>query len=86
MDQPPLRLQESSYPRRGHHVSCCEKFLNAFSKQGFRMVKMSCKDHDGYAAVSELITHIVGRILEGLMPESMLISMNFLALHRAATI
>ncbi|RYR53868.1 hypothetical protein Ahy_A06g029117 isoform A [Arachis hypogaea] len=30
---------------------------------------MSCKDHDGYAAVSELITHIVGRILEGLMPE-----------------
>ncbi|KAL4321067.1 hypothetical protein AHAS_Ahas14G0073400 [Arachis hypogaea] len=53
-----------------HRISRCEKFLNAFVREGCRMVEMSCEDHDCYAAGSQLITHTVGRILEGLMLES----------------
>ncbi|XLT00800.1 hypothetical protein HN51_050151 [Arachis hypogaea] len=45
-----------------HRVSRCEKFLNAFFREGCRMVEMSCEDHDRYAAGSQ--------ILEGLMLES----------------
>ncbi|KAL4299425.1 hypothetical protein AHAS_Ahas17G0099600 [Arachis hypogaea] len=33
-----------------HRVSRCEKFLNAFVREGCRMVEMSCEDHDRYAA------------------------------------
>ncbi|KAL4397831.1 hypothetical protein AHAS_Ahas01G0231200 [Arachis hypogaea] len=53
-----------------HRVSRCEKFLNAFAREGCRMVEMSCEDHDRYAVGSQFITHTVGRILKGLMLES----------------
>ncbi|RYQ99637.1 hypothetical protein Ahy_B07g087600 [Arachis hypogaea] len=51
-----------------HRVSRCEKFLNAFVREGCRMVEMSCEDHDRYAAGSQ--------ILEGLMLESTPINMK----------
>ncbi|XLS98351.1 hypothetical protein HN51_041086, partial [Arachis hypogaea] len=68
-----------------HCVSRCEKFLNAFFREGYKMVEMSCEDHDHYAADSQFITHTVGRILEGLMLESMLIITNFFLLDRTTT-
>ncbi|RYR53880.1 hypothetical protein Ahy_A06g029124 [Arachis hypogaea] len=35
-------------------VSCCEKFFNAFAKEDYRMVEMSCEDHDHYVVNSYL--------------------------------
>lgn len=43
-----------------------ENFLDIFSKEGCRMVEMTCADHDKYAAGSQFITHTMGRILEKL--------------------
>ncbi|XLT62880.1 hypothetical protein S245_020797 [Arachis hypogaea] len=69
-----------------HRVSPHEKFLNAFSREGYKMIEMSCKDHNLYAAGSRFITHAVGRILQGLMLQSMSINTNFLSLHHVTTI
>lgn len=51
-------------------ISRCDKFLNAFEREGCRMVEMSCVEHDKYAAGSQFITHTVGRVLEMLNLES----------------
>ncbi|XP_028807290.1 arogenate dehydrogenase 1, chloroplastic [Neltuma alba] len=48
-------------------IARCEKFLNIFSREGCRMVEMTCADHDRYAAESQFITHTVGRVLDMLM-------------------
>jgi prephenate dehydrogenase len=47
-----------------------ERFLSIWEEEGCRMVPMSCRDHDAYAANSQFITHLMGRILgqQGLSP------------------
>lgn len=40
-----------------------ERFLSIWEEEGCRMVPMSCKAHDAYAANSQFITHLMGRIL-----------------------
>ncbi|KAL3939154.1 MAG: hypothetical protein SGARI_001472, partial [Bacillariaceae sp.] len=40
-----------------------ERFLSIWEEEGCRMVPMSCKAHDEYAANSQFITHLTGRIL-----------------------
>eukprot|EP00548_Thalassiothrix_antarctica_P004414 CAMPEP_0194132284 /NCGR_PEP_ID=MMETSP0152-20130528/2789_1 /TAXON_ID=1049557 /ORGANISM="Thalassiothrix antarctica, Strain L6-D1" /LENGTH=357 /DNA_ID=CAMNT_0038827279 /DNA_START=222 /DNA_END=1295 /DNA_ORIENTATION=+ len=40
-----------------------ERFLSIWEEEGCRMIPMSCKDHDSYAANSQFITHLMGRIL-----------------------
>ncbi|PKA61329.1 Arogenate dehydrogenase 2, chloroplastic [Apostasia shenzhenica] len=41
----------------------CQRFLDAFEREGCRMVEMSCADHDANAAESQFLTHTVGRVL-----------------------
>ncbi|OWM81851.1 arogenate dehydrogenase 2, chloroplastic [Punica granatum] len=45
-------------------INRCEKFLDIFAREGCRMVKMPCSEHDKYAAGSQFITHTMGRMLE----------------------
>jgi arogenate dehydrogenase (NADP+) len=47
-----------------------ERFLSIWEEEGCRMVAMSCREHDAYAANSQFITHLMGRILgeQGLKP------------------
>jgi len=40
-----------------------ERFLSIWEEEGCCMVPLSCKKHDEYAANSQFITHLVGRIL-----------------------
>jgi len=40
-----------------------ERFLSIWEEEGCRMVALSCKDHDSYAANSQFLTHLMGRIL-----------------------
>lgn len=40
-----------------------ERFLSIWEEEGCNMTPLSCKDHDAYAANSQFITHLVGRIL-----------------------
>jgi arogenate dehydrogenase (NADP+) len=40
-----------------------ERFLSIWEEEGCRMVPMSCKAHDAFAANSQFITHLMGRIL-----------------------
>lgn len=40
-----------------------ERFLSIWEEEGCRMVPLSCKAHDEYAANSQFITHLMGRIL-----------------------
>ena len=41
-----------------------------WEEEGCQMTPLSCKDHDAYAANSQFITHLMGRILgaQGLQP------------------
>mmetsp|Transcript_25644 Transcript_25644/g.38492 ORF Transcript_25644/g.38492 Transcript_25644/m.38492 type:complete len:416 (-) Transcript_25644:687-1934(-) len=47
-----------------------ERFLSIWEEEGCNMVPMSCHAHDDYAANSQFITHLMGRILgsQGLKP------------------
>lgn len=47
-----------------------ERFLSIWEEEGCRMVALSCRDHDLFAANSQFVTHLVGRILgaQGLEP------------------
>lgn len=47
-----------------------ERFLSIWEEEGCKMVPLSCSDHDTYAANSQFITHLMGRILgaQGLEP------------------
>jgi len=40
-----------------------ERFLSIWEEEGCRMIPLSCKNHDTYAANSQFITHLTGRIL-----------------------
>ncbi|XVF88284.1 hypothetical protein PTKIN_Ptkin19aG0037600 [Pterospermum kingtungense] len=51
-------------------VARCNRFLDAFAREGCRMVEMTCAEHDWYAAGSQFITHTMGRVLEKLKLES----------------
>ncbi|GAU11923.1 hypothetical protein TSUD_195470 [Trifolium subterraneum] len=51
-------------------ISRCDQFLDVFSKEGCRMVEMSCAEHDWHAAGSQFITHTTGRFLEKLKLEA----------------
>jgi arogenate dehydrogenase (NADP+) len=44
-------------------VDRMERFLSIFEEEGCNMVPMSCHEHDTYAANSQFITHLMGRIL-----------------------
>lgn len=51
-------------------VDRMERFLSIWEEEGCRMVPMSCSEHDSFAANSQFITHLMGRILgnQGLAP------------------
>jgi prephenate dehydrogenase len=51
-------------------VDRIERFLSIWEEEGCRMVPMSCAEHDSFAANSQFITHLMGRILgnQGLAP------------------
>lgn len=51
-------------------VDRIERFLSIWEEEGCHMVPLSCKEHDTYAANSQFITHLMGRILgeQGLAP------------------
>ncbi|XP_058759724.1 arogenate dehydrogenase 1, chloroplastic-like [Vicia villosa] len=51
-------------------MSRCDRFLDIFSKEGCRMVEMSCAEHDWHAAGSQFVTHTTGRVLEKLKLEA----------------
>lgn len=40
-----------------------ERFLSIWEEEGCRMVDLSCRSHDIYAADSQFLTHLMGRIL-----------------------
>ena len=40
-----------------------ERFLSIWEEEGCRMVPLSCAAHDTYAANSQFVTHMVGRVL-----------------------
>lgn len=40
-----------------------ERFLSIWEEEGCRMVELSCAAHDAYAANSQFVTHLVGRVL-----------------------
>ena len=40
-----------------------ERFLSIWEEEGCKMVPLSCSAHDAYAANSQFITHLVGRVL-----------------------
>jgi arogenate dehydrogenase (NADP+) len=47
-----------------------ERFLSIWEEEGCKMIEMTCKEHDMYAAKSQFITHFLGRVLghQGLKP------------------
>ncbi|EED94055.1 arogenate dehydrogenase, partial [Thalassiosira pseudonana CCMP1335] len=47
-----------------------ERFLSIWEEEGCNMIPLSCTHHDSYAANSQFITHLMGRILgaQGLQP------------------
>ncbi len=51
---------------RPDRLARCEAFLDAFRRQGCRMVEMTCEEHDKLAARTQFITHTVGRTLSGM--------------------
>lgn len=44
-------------------VDRCERFLSIFEGEGCRMVELPCRQHDIFAANSQFLTHLVGRML-----------------------
>ena len=40
-----------------------ERFLSIWEEEGCQMIPMSCERHDAYAADSQFLTHLMGRIL-----------------------
>lgn len=41
----------------------CEQFLSLWENERCKMIEMSCEQHDEYAANSQFITHLTGRML-----------------------
>ena len=48
---------------RDDRSETCERFLSIFESAGCKMVEMTCTQHDVYAANSQFLTHLVGRML-----------------------
>lgn len=48
---------------RIENVERCERFLSLWESERCKMIEMSCEEHDQYAANSQFITHLTGRIL-----------------------
>ncbi|KAJ8598448.1 hypothetical protein CTAYLR_006846 [Chrysophaeum taylorii] len=48
---------------RDDAIDRCERFLCIFESEGCRMVELGCRQHDVYAANSQFLTHLVGRML-----------------------
>ena len=48
----------------------CDRFLSLWEAERCKMIEMSCDQHDEYAANSQFITHLTGRILwqQNLLP------------------
>ncbi len=44
-------------------IISCEQFLSLWETERCKMIEMSCEQHDEYAANSQFITHITGRML-----------------------
>lgn len=44
----------------------CDTFLSIFEREHCRMIEMTCEKHDEYAASSQFITHLTGRMLDRL--------------------
>jgi arogenate dehydrogenase (NADP+) len=55
---------------KGVRAEHCYTFFNIFTKEGCRMVEMTCAEHDRHAVESQFITHTVGRMLAKLNLES----------------
>ncbi|CAI5726704.1 unnamed protein product [Peronospora destructor] len=47
----------------GEHNQVMENFLHIFETEMCRMLEMTCESHDEYAASSQFLTHLTGRIL-----------------------
>ena len=41
----------------------CDRFLSLWEAERCKMIEMTCEQHDEYAASSQFITHLTGRIL-----------------------
>mmetsp|Transcript_20380 Transcript_20380/g.58178 ORF Transcript_20380/g.58178 Transcript_20380/m.58178 type:complete len:783 (+) Transcript_20380:159-2507(+) len=48
---------------RCRQLAKCQAFLNLFEAEGCRMIELSCGLHDKYAASTQFITHLTGRVL-----------------------
>ncbi|OWZ17120.1 Aspartate aminotransferase, partial [Phytophthora megakarya] len=47
----------------GKHNEVMDNFLRIFETEQCRMLEMTCESHDEYAASSQFLTHLTGRIL-----------------------
>ncbi|EEY60953.1 aspartate aminotransferase, putative [Phytophthora infestans T30-4] len=47
----------------GEHNHVMDNFLRVFETEQCRMLEMTCESHDEYAASSQFLTHLTGRIL-----------------------
>ncbi|CAI5737141.1 unnamed protein product [Hyaloperonospora brassicae] len=47
----------------GEHNCVMDSFLHIFEMEMCRMLEMTCESHDEYAASSQFLTHLTGRIL-----------------------
>jgi arogenate dehydrogenase (NADP+) len=55
--------EEDNRDLRKEGLDRMERFLSIWEEEGCAMKAMSCKDHDMYAAKSQFITHLMGRVL-----------------------
>jgi len=44
-------------------IDRCDRFLSVWESERCKMIEMTCEQHDEYAASSQFITHLTGRIL-----------------------
>lgn len=44
-------------------IDRCDRFLSIWESERCKMIEMTCEQHDEYAANSQFITHLTGRIL-----------------------
>ena len=45
-----------------HGRDILERFLSVWEEQGCEMKELSCAQHDAYAASSQFVTHLGGRV------------------------
>lgn len=65
-----LKLDDDEADHTERGIDRMERFLSIWEEEGCTMKAMTCKEHDMYAAKSQFITHLLGRVLgqQGLMP------------------